>query len=453
MVYFLLVYVRWRTKESNSESLNYPTERLSLKRLKEGNIVSEHSQPDRLLPLIQHLLAIEETETPKALNRAATLVGQAFAAEKVDIFLYEQENQTLVALGVSQTPLGRLEQSIGMDRLPLANGGRTVEVFQTGATYRCGHVDQDPKELPGVKDALGIRSVLAVPLIIGGERRGAIQVDMTQPDFFTQHDQDFLEGVTHWVGIVTHRAELLQQVAQAAAEEARRGTAEELVTVLAHDLRNHLTPLQGRLGLLTRRAKKEQRPRDLDDLAGIAATMRRLEQLITDLMDTARLSQGLFTLTKQPMDLTALVEETATMLSTPSIPIEVQMPTELIAWLDADRLRQALENVLSNAVKHTTKGTRVLVQAELQEEEAEMVLSVSDRGPGIPEELYSTLFEPFRAGSGSTGLGLGLYLAHQIALAHGGQLSVDRTYHNGARFLLRLPLHETNQRSPLSALL
>jgi two-component system, OmpR family, sensor kinase len=406
--------------------------------------LSEHSQPDRLLPLIQQLLAIEETDIPKALNRAATLVVEAFAAEKADIFLYEQESQTLVALGVSQTLLGQHQRSIGMNRLPLANGGRTVEVFQTGTPYRSGHVDQDPKELPGIKEALGIRSVLLVPLMIGDERRGVIQVDMTQPDFFTQHDQDFLEGVAHWVGTVAHRAELFQQVAQAAAEEARRGTAEALVTVLAHDLRNYLTPLQGRVGLLTRRAKKEQRQRDLDDLAGIAATMGRLERLITDLMDTARLSQGLFTLTKQPIDLVALVEETATMLSTPSIPIEVHLPTECIAWVDADRFRQALENVLSNAVKHSPNGTIVLVQAERQEEEAELVLSVSDQGPGIPEELSATLFEPFRAGSGSMGLGLGLYLARQIALAHGGQLSVDRTYHDGARFLLRLPLHEVS---------
>jgi two-component system OmpR family sensor kinase len=150
---------------------------------------------------------------------------------------------------------------------------------------------------------------------------------------------------------MVHRLELLQQVAHSAAAEARRATAEELVTVLAHDLRNYLTPLQGWLGLLTRRATKDQRQADLVDLAGIATTMHRLERLITDLMDTARLSQGLFTLTKQPIDLTGLVEEVALMHSTPFVQIDVQMPEEQVAWVDADRLRQALENVLSNAVQ------------------------------------------------------------------------------------------------------
>ncbi len=368
----------------------------------------------------------------------------------MDVFLYEAERQTLVALGVSQTPLGRLEQSLGMDRLPIVNGGRTVQVFQTGISYRSGQADQDPEELPGVKQGMGIRSILAVPLSVGGERRGVIQVDVTQPDAFTEQDQSFLEAIAHWISLMVHRLELLQQVAHSAAAEARRATAEELVTVLAHDLRNYLTPLQGRLGLLTRRATKDQRQADLVDLAGIATTMHRLERLITDLMDTARLSQGLFTLMKQPIDLTGLVEEVALMHSTPFVQIDVQMPEEQVAWVDADRLRQALENVLSNAVKHTQEGTTVLVQAEMHEKEGGIVLSISDHGPGVPSEVLPTLFEPFRAGSDTGGLGLGLYLAQQIALAHGGYLSLDTTYHDGARFLLFLPIYDIEPLEKLS---
>ena len=277
-----------------------------------------------------------------------------------------------------------------------------------------------------------------------------IQVDKTMPDAFTEQDLHFLEGIAHWIGTLVHRSELLRRVADSATQEARRTTAEELVTVLAHDFRNYLTPIRGRLGLLIRRATREQRQQDLSDLKGIMATVSRLERLITDLMGTARLSQGLFTLTKQPVDLTHLVEETAVALQTPSVSIEVQMPAELIIWVDADRLRQALENLLSNAVKHASKGTNVQVQAEMQEEG--VLLSIRDRGPGIPPEVLLTLFEPFRPGTGSTGLGLGLYLAHQIAQAHGGQLSVDRTYHDGAGFLLFLPAQEPGTNDPLENL-
>ncbi len=403
-----------------------------------------------MLLLVQQLFAIESTNVPEILSAAASLIVEALAAEKADVFLYERESQTLVAQRVSETPLGHLEQSIGMDRLQIANGGRAVAVFQTGISYRNGRVDQDPEELPGIKHGLSIRSILVVSLLVGGERRGVIQVDKTEPDAFTEQDLRFLEGVGHWTGTVMHRAELVRQVANSAAQEARRATAEELVTVLAHDFRNYLTPIRARLGLLTRRATREERQADLADLAGIATTVRRLERLITDLMDTARVTQGLFTLTKLPVDLTTLVEETAMVLQTPAVSIEVQMPTELIIWADANRLRQALENLLSNAVKHSPKETSVQVQSEIQEDG--VLLSISDQGPGIPPEVLPTLFEPFRAGAGSTGLGLGLYLAYQIALAHGGQLSIDRTYSDGARFLLFLPIQEVNASDPLENL-
>ena len=182
-------------------------------------------------------------------------------------------------------------------------------------------------------------------------------------------------------------------------------------------------------------------PRELADLAGIATTMRRLERLIADLMDTARLSQGLFTLTLHPVELAVLAQETALALQTPSVQIDVQVPTDLIVEVDADRLRQALENLLANAVRYAPQNTRVSLQAETQNEDTTVTLSVSNSGSGIPKDLLPHLFEPFRAGANSTGLGLGLYLAHEIAVAHGGQLSVDPTYHQGTRFLLSLPVN------------
>lgn len=405
----------------------------------------EEEQSSRLLHLVQQLLAIEETDAQVALVQAATLVAQALGADKADVFLYEQESQTLIAQGISKTALGHHQHSIGMHMLPIANGGRTVKVFQSGISYRNGRVQEDPEELTGVKIGLGIHSMVIAPLIIGGELRGVIQVDSLTPDFFTEQDQRFLEAVAHWVGTISHRAELLQRVARSAVEDTRRKTAEEMVTVLAHDLRNYLTPFQGRMGLLRRRAMREGRQQDLEDLTGMNTALKRLERLISNLMDTARLSQGLFTLTYQMVDLATLVQETATVLQTPSIEIEIHVPAGLVVWGDADRLQQALENLISNALQHSPDGTKVLVQAEMEEGGNSIQLSVSDNGTGIPEEILPSLFEPFHSGTGSRGLGIGLYLASQVALAHGGQLSVDKSYFQGARFLLTLPLNEANQ--------
>ena len=87
--------------------------------------------------------------------------------------------------------MGRKQQALDLDRLPLSNRGKTAEVFQTGQPYHSGHVEHDPGELPGIKEGLGVRSALVVPLKVEGTRRGALQVDAVQPEQFTEEDLAF----------------------------------------------------------------------------------------------------------------------------------------------------------------------------------------------------------------------------------------------------------------------
>ncbi len=396
--------------------------------------------PDALLLALEQLLAINATSLKSALNQASEVVIEALGGDKVDVFLYEQATTTLVALGTSATPMGYKQHALGLDRDPIANGGIMVEVFQTGQPYHTGHADEDSSVPIGYTEALGIRSMLGVPLDVAGERRGVMQAASAQPDFFTERDLRFLQAVARWVGMVVHRVELVEQVTAEAAEEGRRMAAEELVTVLAHDLRNYLAPIQGRLQLLQRRASREERGRDLQDLAAAAGAMERLQRVIADLLDAARLEQGLFTVNAQPFDLAVLARETATTLGG-GTPIEVYAPEEVVIYADADRIRQALENLVANAVTHSPAGTMVTVEAtmETRANGAWGVLTVADRGPGIPPVVRSRLFERFGRGPGSAGLGLGLYLAHRIATIHGGTLTVDDDIDIGTRFRLALP--------------
>jgi len=206
------------------------------------------------LVTLERLLAIEATEFGGALRQAADLLAVAFGAEKVDAFILDPAVSTLVAVGVSNTPLGQRQVALGLNRLPLANGGRAVEVFQSGKSYRTGRADRDSKELVGITQALGVRSTIATVLRVDDAARGVLQASSTRTNAFTERDLEFLEAVARWVGMVAHRAELVEQIATEAIERGRRRVAEELITVLAHDLRNYLTPLKGRLGLIHRRA-------------------------------------------------------------------------------------------------------------------------------------------------------------------------------------------------------
>jgi len=181
---------------------------------------------DRLLTTLEGMLEIQEPTLQAALSQAATLISQVLGTDKVDAFLHEPETDTLVAVGASDTPMGHKQHAIGMDRQPVANGGRAVTIFQTGRPHSDGHVDQDADELVGVKRGLGVRSQIGVPLDVDGERRGALIAQSAAADFFSQRDLRFLRAVARWVGGVVHRTELTQQVTAAAFERLDRTVAD-----------------------------------------------------------------------------------------------------------------------------------------------------------------------------------------------------------------------------------
>ncbi|WP_244237076.1 GAF domain-containing sensor histidine kinase [Corallococcus llansteffanensis] len=390
---------------------------------------------------LESLLALPAAELRPTLNTAGQLISELLHADKVDVFLIEMSTQCLVAFGTSDTPMARLQKALGLDRMPLANGGRAVQVYETDTPFITGRQEEDPEELPGIKHRLGVRSSLMVPLPIGQETRGVLGVSSAKNDFFTRDDLRFLVAVARWVGMVAHRVELSQELMKLAVKQARRAAAEELITVLAHDMANYLLPLQARIQLIQRRAARKQDLEDLRDADGAASSLRSLTRLIQDLLDVGRLDQGLFTLRPQPVDVAALAREVTTTANTPGHPVEYRGPEELVMIADPERLRQVLENLVANALKHCPEGLPVGidVQSQNRPEGLWVRLAVTDQGPGIPAEQLPTLFERFAKGPGSTGLGIGLYLARRLAEAHGGTLEVTSKPGDGTRFEIALP--------------
>ncbi len=119
----------------------------------------------------------------------------------------------------------------------------------------------------------------------------------------------------------------------------------------------------------------------------------------------------------------------------------MRTPGYLVAEADANRLRQVLENLLSNALRHSPEGMPVIVEVTTQQRKDTTwaVITVQDAGPGIAPDLLPRLFTRFASEGNTKGLGLGLYLARGIAVAHGGTLTVDSTPGKGASFRLELP--------------
>lgn len=396
---------------------------------------------EALLITLQRLLELPTTSVSETLHQSTQLVAAALHAEKVDTFLYDPATESLLAYGTSQTPMGAKEQALGLDQLPLREGGRAAHVYQTGQPYWSGQVQRDPAELPGMKWDLGIKSEILVPLSTDGTPRGVILASSSTPEHFAEEDLHFLEAVTHWIGVLMQRAEMMEQQTREAMAQAHRLAAEEILTEMAHDLGNMLTPIKGRLDLLERRARREGQVGYERELLIIKQSVVRVRRLMTDLLDVSRFRQGLFTLDVQAFNLVEMLDDMASIWSTPQHAIHLHAPEYLLVTADPSRIQQAMENLLSNATTHAEGSTavQVVVKEEQRDEGPWVAVTVSNQGPPIPPEQLATLFLPFAKGEQSQGMGLGLHLAERIAHAHHGSLTVRTDAGPTTHFVLSWP--------------
>jgi two-component system, chemotaxis family, CheB/CheR fusion protein len=230
-------------------------------------------------------------------------------------------------------------------------------------------------------------------------------------------------------------------------ERSLRRMQDEFLAIASHELRTPLTGLSGYLQMLIRLygdADAQERPRRYATLAYDQA--QRLMVLITELLDVTRLQSGRMTLADEPIDLAALIPrtiETAQLLATTQTIAVDAAPGPFTVRGDERRLEQALLNFLTNAISYAPGTDRIDVRLRRVGTQAE--IAVQDYGRGIPAADLPHIFSRFYrvergANPTSGGLGLGLYIAHQTILAHGGTIDVQSTVGEGSTFTVRLPL-------------
>ena len=402
--------------------------------------------PERLLDTLERLLVLPTGELKATLTHVCNVLADATGCDKVDAFLYDAARDSLVAIGNSTQPLSALQRRLGLDVLPLSNGGRSVEAYKTGRTARLGRVEDDPIELKGIKEALGVRSLVVVPLDVGSKRRGALMLTSRTADFFTEEDARFVAAAGRWVGIVARQAELSEEIGRSAEERGRRAGAEELVTVVAHDLRNYITPIATRVEILRLRAKQADRTEDLEDIAALSASVARLGGLVNEVLDVSRIDRGIYDLAQEALDVGALVRRVLEGFRTAAhaLHLRVQDGDPILVSGDASRLHQCIGNLIANALQKSPPDAPVSVfvtsGASPTDGNPVAVVEVIDQGPGIAEDVLPHVFERFYTGRGREGgLGIGLYLGKRIAEQHGGDLTVESRPGAGARFRLMLP--------------
>jgi CheY-like chemotaxis protein len=220
---------------------------------------------------------------------------------------------------------------------------------------------------------------------------------------------------------------------------------EEFVSVVSHELRTPLTAIRGSLGLISGGAVG-QLPDDAARMVRIALdNSDRLTRLINDILDLERIESGAVPLELAMHDAAAILEAmftTGLPLARAAGVVLVRGPVEGSVHGDADRIVQALTNLVGNAIKFSPQGGEVVVSAE--REGAHVTFSVQDHGRGIPEVKLDSVFERFQQVDSSDarekgGTGLGLAITKTIVERHGGRIWVDSKVGHGSSFRFTIP--------------
>ncbi|MZD10634.1 PAS domain-containing sensor histidine kinase [Streptomyces sp. SID5785] len=226
--------------------------------------------------------------------------------------------------------------------------------------------------------------------------------------------------------------------------EARRRTERshaELIATVAHELRSPLTSVKGFTATLLAKWERFTDEQKRLMLETVDADANRVTRLIAELLDISRIDSGRLEVRRQPVDIAAAVSRHIQAHVASGRPAErfllrVTQPLPAV-WADPDKVDQVLSNLLENAVRHGD-GT-VTIDVEPTDPVGASV-TVSDEGPGIPEESMNRVFTRFWRGSKRGGTGLGLYIVKGIVEAHGGSITVGRAPGGGARFRFMLPV-------------
>lgn len=286
--------------------------------------------------------------------------------------------------------------------------------------------------------------MLGVPLRAQGQLLGALILIRFGSPPFTGDEMTLLEFVGQQVSMLLERRNIQLELQQVEAQNQQARLQESFISTITHELRSPLGFIKGYTTTLLRSDTTWDQNTQQEFLSIIDQETDHLQELIENLLDSARLQSGQLPMVFQPVRLDGLLNDVIARahLHHPKLRVSFEMVDNPGAIQgDPRRLAQVFENLLSNADKYAPASP---VTIRIRRSGPEVYITVEDQGPGIPSQYLSHIFQRFFRNPEQTpnvhGSGLGLFICEQIIQAHNGQITVSSNVGQGTTFHIRLPL-------------
>lgn len=233
------------------------------------------------------------------------------------------------------------------------------------------------------------------------------------------------------------------QMLEALREGERR--KDEFIGMASHELKTPITTIKAFAQFLQRTFAKQGLEEPVEFLGKMDAQINKLTKLVNDLLDVSRIQAGKMALVEEPFDFDSMIKDIVESVQRTAdahhIGVSGSLGREVIG--DKDRIGQVMTNLLTNAIKYSPRANRIDVQ--ITPEQSRVVVSVRDYGIGIAKQHIDKLFERFyrvysEKNKTYPGLGIGLYISHEIVKRHGGEMWVESVEGQGSTFYFALPL-------------
>jgi signal transduction histidine kinase len=295
---------------------------------------------------------------------------------------------------------------------------------------------------------LGYRSLLSIPLLREQQIMGGLTVWRRKAGEFPPEVVSVLQTFATQSALAIHNARLFREIQEKGRQlELASKYKSQFLASMSHELRTPMNAVLGYTRMLLMNVYGEL-PEKVRDVHGrIDKSGRHLLGLINDVLDFSKIEAGQLTLAINPYSIKdviqAVIAGTQSLVAEKKLLLNVTVPADLpSASGDERRISQVLMNLVGNAIKFTDAGEICIDAAAVN---GELVVSVSDTGPGISETDREKIFEEFRQAENSAtqkkgGTGLGLAIAKRIVELHGGRISVESEVGKGSKFTFTLPL-------------